>query len=50
MPWIRSFRHLGVWVSFTENDWHVISCVAFGFTKDRAEARTFRKIENGDDL
>jgi hypothetical protein len=44
MPWIRSFKHFGIWVSFTENDFHEISCVAFGLTQTEAEARTYNKI------
>ena len=48
MPWIRSFRHLGFWVAFTEDDFHTISCVSFGFTRDHAERRTYHKLTKDD--
>jgi len=46
MPWIRSFRHLGLWVAFTENDYHEMSCQSFGFTQAGAESRVLRKLDD----
>ena len=44
MPWIRSFRHLGVWVAFAENDFHEMTCWSFGLTLHHAERRTYWKL------
>lgn len=44
MPWIRTFKLGLVWVAFTENDWHEISCQRIGWSQRHAENRCLKAL------
>ena len=45
MPWIRSLKVGLVWISFSENDLHEMSCQRFGFTKNHSRNRTMKALD-----
>lgn len=46
MPWIRGLRILpGLWIAWTENDYHEMNFKSLGFTSRHAHDRVFKKME-----
>jgi hypothetical protein len=45
MPWIRSLPVLpGLWIAWTEDDYHSMLHQRLGFTRKQAEARVLRAL------